>query len=123
MAEMLNCPNCGDHFISDRYKRNGSSTIFAALEVATGQVVASNRLRKRCREFLDFMNEVVAVHPAAEFHVVLDNHSTHSKKGDRWAEEPSARPFPLHADQRVMAESGGCLLQHPVARRAPGGQL
>ena len=69
---------------SDRYRRNGSSTLFAALEVATGQVIASNRLRKRRREFLDFMNEVVAARPEGELHVVLDNLSTHSKKDDRW---------------------------------------
>ena len=69
---------------SDRYKRNGSSTLFAALEVATGQVIAANKSRKRRREFLDFMNEIVAAYPDAELHVVLDNLSTHSKKGGRW---------------------------------------
>lgn len=69
---------------SDRYRRNGSSTLFAALDVATGLVKAGNKSRKRRREFLDFMNEVVAWHPGVELHVVLDNLSTHSKKDDRW---------------------------------------
>jgi len=69
---------------SDRYKRNGSSTLFAALDVATGQVLASNKSRKRRREFLDFTNDVVAAHRGIELHVVLDNLSTHSKKDDRW---------------------------------------
>ena len=69
---------------SDRYKRNGSSTLFAALELATGRVLARNSKRKRRREFLDFMNDVVDAYPEKELHVVLDNLSTHSKKDDRW---------------------------------------
>ncbi len=66
------------------YKRHGTTTLFAALEVATGQVQAAHHARRRRREFLDFMNEVVAAHPATELHVVLDNLSTHRPKHDRW---------------------------------------
>ena len=69
---------------SDRYKRNGCTTLFAALDVATGHIQACNRKRKRRREFLDFMNDVVASHLGKELHIVLDNLSTHSKKDDRW---------------------------------------
>ena len=69
---------------SDRYRRHGCTTLFAALEVATGQVFGKTRKRKRRREFLDFMNELVARHPGQELHVVLDNLSTHSKKDGRW---------------------------------------
>jgi len=42
------------------YKRHGTTTLFAALEVATGQVHGAHHKRRRRREFLDFMNEVVA---------------------------------------------------------------
>ena len=42
------------------YKRHGTTTLFAALDVATGQVKAGHYARRRRRELLDFMNEVVA---------------------------------------------------------------
>jgi len=66
------------------YKRHGTTTLFAALEVATGLVQTGHARRRRRREFLDFMNEVVAAHPDTELHVVLDNLNTHKPKHDRW---------------------------------------
>jgi transposase len=66
------------------YKRHGTTTLFAALEISTGQVKAAHYSRRRRREFLDFMNEVVAAHPGREIHVVLDNLNTHKPKDDRW---------------------------------------
>ena len=42
------------------YKRHGTTTLFAALEVTTGLVQAGHYPRRRRREFLDFMNEIVA---------------------------------------------------------------
>jgi transposase len=66
------------------YKRRGTTTLFAALEVATGQIKAKHTKRRRRAEFLDFMNEVVADHPDQEIHVVLDNLKTHKPKRDRW---------------------------------------
>ena len=66
------------------YKRHGTTTLFAALTVATGRVQTSHHRRRRRREFLDFMNEVVAAHPDTEIHVVLDNLNTHKPKHDRW---------------------------------------
>ena len=66
------------------YKRHGTSTLFTALEIATGQVTTAHYSRRRRREFLDFMNEIVAQHPEREIHVVLDNLNTHKPKDDRW---------------------------------------
>ncbi len=65
-------------------KRHGTTTLFAAREVATGKV--TGRHYKRCRrvEFLDFMNTVVADDPEREIHVILDNLSTHKPKRDLW---------------------------------------
>ena len=65
------------------YKRHGTTTLFAALEVTTG-LVKTGHYRGRRREFLDFMNEIVAAHPGREIHVVLDNLNTHKPKDDRW---------------------------------------
>jgi transposase len=69
---------------SHDYKRNGTSTLFAAFEVATGKVIAAHKKRRRRIEFLDFMNDIVAAHADTAIHVVLDNLSTHKPKNDRW---------------------------------------
>ena len=66
------------------YKRHGTTTLFAALEVHSGLVHVGHFRRRRRREFLDFMNRVVAQHPETELHVILDNLSTHKPKHDRW---------------------------------------
>ena len=70
---------------SHDYKRHGTSTLFAAFEVATGKVTATHVKRRRRVEFLDFMDEVVAAYPDQELHVILDNLNTH-KNNDAWLE-------------------------------------
>lgn len=59
------------------YKRHGTTTLFAALEVATGRVYGTCKSRKRRKEFLDFIAELEAAHPERELHIILDNLSTH----------------------------------------------
>ena len=68
---------------SHDYKRHGTTTLFAALEVATGKVIATHSKRRRRVEFLGFMNSVVATFPDRELHVVVDNLNTH-KKNEHW---------------------------------------
>jgi transposase len=72
------------------YKRHGTLNLFAALQVATGQVRTAFTQLKRREEFLQFMDEVVAESaPELELHVILDNYGTH-KKCDAWlAEHPN----------------------------------
>jgi transposase len=69
---------------SHGYKRHGTTTLFAAFDIATGRVQAGHYSRRRRREFLDFMNEVVAANPDRDIHVILDNLNTHKPKEDRW---------------------------------------
>jgi transposase len=68
---------------SHDYKRHGTTTLFAALEVATGKIIAAHSKRRRRVEFLGFMNSVVAAFPDHSIHVILDNLNTH-KKNERW---------------------------------------
>jgi transposase len=69
---------------SQAYKRHGTTSLFAALDVATGLVKAGHYRRRRRVEFLDFMNRLVADYPERELHVILDNLNTHKPKHDRW---------------------------------------
>lgn len=60
------------------YKRHGTSTLFAALDVFTGQVIAECKPRHRHQEFLSFLKTVEKQTPAnKELHVIVDNYSTH----------------------------------------------
>ena len=68
---------------SHDYKRHGTTTLFAALEVATGRIIAAHSKRRRRIEFLGFMNSLVAAFPDRGLHVILDNLSTH-KKNELW---------------------------------------
>jgi len=56
---------------SHAYKRHGTTTLFAALEIATGLVKTGHYQRRRRVEFLDFMNRVVTDHGGREIHVIL----------------------------------------------------
>lgn len=69
---------------SHDYKRNGTTTLFAALDVATGKVTGRHYKRRRRLEFLDFMNRIVKLYEGKEIHVLIDNLSTHKPKRDLW---------------------------------------
>lgn len=69
---------------SHDYKRHGTTTLFAALDLSSGKVIGKHYKRRRRVEFLNFMNLVVAAHPGRKIHVVLDNLSTHKPKRDMW---------------------------------------
>jgi len=64
------------------YKRNGTTNLFAALEVATGRVLADCFPRKRRDEFLRFLDRLVAENSGKELHLVLDNLSVHKLRED-----------------------------------------
>ncbi len=89
------------------YERHGTTTLFAALEIASGQVQAGHYRRRRRVEFLDFMNQVVAAHAGKTIHVVLDNLNTHKPKRDRWlARHPNVHFHftPTHASWLNLCE-------------------
>jgi transposase len=59
------------------YKRHGVVDLYAALEVATGQVTHRLSTRHTAADFLAFMRKVVRTYPGRELHVILDNSSSH----------------------------------------------
>jgi transposase len=62
---------------SHDYIRHGTSTLFAALEIATGQVTAACKPRHRNQEFLAFLKQVAKAYPDVELHLVMDNYAAH----------------------------------------------
>jgi transposase len=60
------------------YRRHGTTSLYAALEVATGRVLGECRPRHRHQEFLRFLRRIDREFPAGDLHLVLDNSSTHS---------------------------------------------
>ena len=60
------------------YKRNGTTTLFAALDILEGKVIGRCMQRHRHQEFIRFLNAVEREVPADKaVHVVLDNYATH----------------------------------------------
>ncbi len=60
------------------YKRNGTTTLFAALDVLTGKVIGKCLPRHRHEEFLDFLKIIDAEVPRhLQVHLILDNYATH----------------------------------------------
>lgn len=59
------------------YKRNGTTALFAALEVATGKVTDACYQRHTNEDFLRFLKKVAKVHPRKKLHIVCDNYATH----------------------------------------------
>ncbi|MCS4511938.1 IS630 family transposase, partial [Xylophilus ampelinus] len=78
------------------YKRHGTTSLFAALDVATGKVIGQLKRRHRSVEFLSFLNTIEASTPAdQEVHLIMDNYGTH--KTDKVRAWLAARPrFHVH---------------------------
>ena len=61
------------------YVRHGTTTLFAALEITTGQVTGLTQPRHRHQEFLRFLKQVAKAYPDQELHLVMDNYATHKR--------------------------------------------
>jgi transposase len=59
------------------YVRHGTTTLFAALEIATGKVTGVCKNRHRHQEFLAFLKHVARAYPDRELHLVMDNYAAH----------------------------------------------
>jgi transposase len=68
------------------YKRSGTSSLFAALDIASGKVIGSLHARHRTIEFKKFLNQIDQAVPAdLDVHLILDNYTTHKTKAiQRW---------------------------------------
>lgn len=73
------------------YKRHGTTSLFAALDIATGKIIGKCYARHRAREFLSFLRTIDANVPnGIDVHLVMDNYATHKTAAVRtWL---AARP-------------------------------
>jgi len=86
------------------YKRNGTTTLFAALNVLDGTIIGRNMKRHRHQEFIRFLNEVDAHVPKRKaVHAIVDNYAMHGHEGPQMAYAASALDLPLHANLSLMA--------------------
>src|SRR6202142_3236846 len=70
---------------TNEYVRHGTQTLLAALEIASGQVVAQVKQRRTSVNFLRFLKDVVEAFPERDLHMVLDNLNIHkNQSAQRW---------------------------------------
>jgi transposase len=93
---------------TNEYKRHGTQTLLAALEIATGKVVAHIRDRRTSVDFLSFMDNVVRSYPTRDLHVILDNLNIHKNEAaQQWLIRHPRVHFhytPTHASWMNMIE-------------------
>ncbi len=103
------------------YKRNGTTSLYAALEVASGEITGSCYPQHRHQEFLAFLNQLVKAYPRRPLHVVLDNSSTHSTpEVERWLGRHKRVHFhftPTSASWMNMVEIWFSILTNQQVRR------
>jgi transposase len=80
------------------YKRNGTTTLFAAFNILNGKVIGTCQQRHRSREFVKFLNHLEQQLPDdQEVHLILDNYCTHkSAEVQRWLKPKKRKRFHFH---------------------------
>ncbi len=103
------------------YRRNGLTSLYAALEVASGKVVGECRERHTGADFLRFLNILARRYPKRDLHVILDNSSTHKTPDVRaWQENHPRVQFhftPTGASWLNMVEAWFGILTRKSVRR------
>lgn len=109
------------------YKRHGTTTLFAALEIATGKVTGAVKPRHRHQEFLAFLKQVARAYPERELHLVMDNYAAHKRVEIRdWlAANPRVQVHftPTSASWMNMVEIGFGIIERQAIHRASFGSI
>jgi transposase len=79
------------------YWRHGTTSLFAALEVATGKVTDQYHAKHTNKEFLTFLKHVAKTYPDGDLHIVVDNYRTHKHANvTTWLAQPRNKRITLH---------------------------
>ena len=107
--------------LSHEYKRNGTASLLAALEVHSGKVPGQSIRRNNCDAFIRFLRRLLKDYPGPTLYVILDNGSSHrSKKTRTWAEKQKRLHLvytPTHASWLNQIEIFFGILTRKVIRR------
>lgn len=107
--------------LSHEYKRNGTASLLAALEVHSGQIMGRSIRRNNSETFIRFLRHLLQLYPDKELYVVLDNGSSHrSKKTLAWAAKKKHLHLiftPTHASWLNQIEIWFGILTKKVLRR------
>ena len=110
-------PECRTH----DYKRNGTTTLFAAFDLKTGRVLGKCKDRHRHQDFLDFLRLVDKEYPSGDIHIILDNYATHKhSRVKRWfADRPRYKVHftPTSASWLNQVETWFSILTRQAVRR------
>jgi hypothetical protein len=98
---------------SHDYVRHGTTSLFAAFDIATGEVIGLCYPHHRAAEFRQFLDEIEARVPAnLDVHLVWDNYATHKTALIRnWLAKRPRWPCSPDPNQQFVAEPGGTLLR------------
>lgn len=104
------------------YERHGTTTLFAALDIATGKVIGACQPRHRHQEFLQFLRHLEVNVPAElEVHLVMDNYATHKHEKVRtwFARHPRFHTHftPTHASWLNQVECWFSIISRQAIRR------
>jgi transposase len=118
------------HLIERRshdYIRHGTTTLFAALDIATGKVTSRCQGRHRHEEFLVFLRQVARAYPATELHLVLDNYAAHKHPAVKAWLEANPRIHvhftPTHASWMNLVEVWFSLAERQAIHRGTYGSV
>ena len=88
------------------YNRNGTSALFAGLDVATGSVIGKCFRRYRASEFLKFIKLIdEQVGPELDVHLIMDNYAAYDDARESWASVPTRCRLELDGVERFGADS------------------
>jgi transposase len=112
---------------SHDYVRHGTSTLFAALEIATGKVTGACKPRHRNQEFLAFLRQIARAYPERELHLVMDNYAAHKHPNVKaWlAANPRVHCHftPTHASWMNLVEVWFSLIERQAIHRGTFGSV
>ena len=94
------------------YKRNGTTTLFAALEMTEGSIIGTCMDRHRHQEWIKFLKLIDRqTPPELDLHLIVDNYSTHKHpKVKAWLKRHPQIPYALCADFQLLAQHGRALV-------------
>ena len=104
------------------YKRNGTLSLFAALNTATGEVLGKTAARHTSEQFVTFLKDIVANQPLAsrDPRHLRQRQQSQDRARRSVLVQASSRPDPLHANLLVVAQPSGELVRpHPTRRDQP----